>query len=306
MRVGRGLVTHFGKFVRDIITVPATLVRISPADACRVAAKTINMQRRIGRGSRAFFGLPVAANAWCQIDTSSFDRGVALDLSQAALASPLLDTSAQVQLFCDGVLMCTLSNKMPNARLPTRNIKSVSFECVGPAGSGIHVTGNTYQINTGREVAPQEGGRTLAEWEATQVGRKRRIDELRREAATAAQSPTTTPKRIPRLTFNPSVLVAEYVPKRSGISPVRAYASLDEMVRAREEIKARQEMEAMSGADDDDGETLQQVLAELQACSIAKLRKLCKANGLDQQGNKLALMERLIEHIGTCLREERA
>jgi len=221
-------------------------------------------------------------------------------VSQAVLAAPLA-SEHQVSLFCNGVRVCMLSSQVPNARLRLDRLQASSFECVGPAGSGVHISGYTCRV--GRPAKKEfDGGQTAEEYEAVQEGRKRRLEQLAHEAKVA--QPSTKPKRIPRLTFNPEVLVAEYSPKQSGISPVRAQLSLDAMVAAREEIKARQELESMGGGDD--GETLQHVLAELLACSAAKLRSICKANELDEHGGKSALVERLTEHIAACLREERA
>ena len=56
--------------------------------------------------------------------------------------------------------------------------------------------------------------------------------------------------------------------------------------------------------DDDDGEALQQVLAVLLASSSTKLRGICSSNGLDRQGPKSALVERLIDHIAAGMREQ--
>ena len=137
-------------------------------------------------------------------------------------------------------------------------------------------------------------------------GRKRRLAELQIEAAADAERPPSASKRVPRLTFNPEVLAAEYSPKHSGISPVREKLSLDEMVAHREEIKAAQALECAEDADDDDGETLQHVLALLVSSSVPKLRELCAENGLDTHGAKSELIERLIDYVALDMREERA
>ena len=60
---------------------------------------------------------------------------------------------------------------------------------------------------------------------AAELNRERE-EKKRRESLGSASSTT---KRSPRLTFNPKVLVAEYVPKRVGISPERGFADLSKM-----------------------------------------------------------------------------
>ena len=85
--------------------------------------------------------------------------------------------------------------------------------------------------------------------------------------------------------------------------------SLDEMVARREEIKRVARESAADGGDgeeDEDGEALQHVLSVLLAQPVAQLRMICKANGLDEQGAKPALIGRLIDHIAADMREERA
>ena len=256
--------------------------------------------------------MPISAGSTCDLDTSSFEPAdVALAVSQATLAAPLLHKSAQVQLFCDGQKICTLSAQVPNVRLRLDLLKAPSFECVGPEGSCVHITGYTYvqahKPSGGRDddMDMDMDGGTDDEWEAIQRERKRRLEELHLEAAAAAKRPSTAPKRVPRLTFNPEVLVAEYVPKRVGISPSYS-VSLDVMVAEREALKARERaLESMADDGDDDGETLQHVLAELLSSSVSKLRNYCGRNGLPRQGDKGALIERLVEHIAADMRVER-
>ena len=88
----------------------------------------------------------------------------------------------------------------------------MSVECVGPKGSGgVDLTGYTY-VNADRRTEDEEPEerRTEAEWLELQRGRKRRVEELRREAAAeAAAVRSTAPARTPRLTFNPQVRVAD-------------------------------------------------------------------------------------------------
>ena len=52
-------------------------------------------------------------------------------------------------------------------------------------------------------------------------------------------------------------------------------------------------------------QALQQVLAVLLSSSAVKLQRICKTNGLDGQGPKSALIERLIDHIAMGMREQR-
>ena len=48
-----------------------------------------------------------------------------------------------------------------------------------------------------------------------------------------------------------------------------------------------------------------QVLSVLPASSPAKLRAICASNGLDGQGPKSTLIERLIDHIAAAMRAQR-
>ena len=266
---------------------------------------------------RHFFGLPLAAGSCCELDTSSLGQGVALAVSQVALAAPLPSASDNIQLFCNGVFLCALTHDQPNARLPFNPASKPSLDCVGPEGSGVHIVGYTYVHAKKRKRSDDKVGDVsraeYAEYEKymeLQRARTRRVEELQREAAAEAARPsvTPTPTRTRRLSFNPEVVAAMYSPKECGISP-EVRLSLDEMVARREEIKARQELESMGDDEDeggeDDGEALQHVLAVLIASSVAKLRGLCKANGLVRHGEKSTLIERLVEHIATDMREGR-
>jgi hypothetical protein len=47
------------------------------------------------------------------------------------------------------------------------------------------------------------------------------------------------------------------------------------------------------------------VLSVLLASSPAKLRAICASNGLDGQGPKSTLIERLIDHIAAAMRAQR-
>ena len=46
-------------------------------------------QRMPTAGQKRFFGVPLAAGSWCELDTSTLGPGVALTVSQATLAEPL-------------------------------------------------------------------------------------------------------------------------------------------------------------------------------------------------------------------------
>ena len=47
-------------------------------------------QRRMAAaGQKRFFGVPLTAGSWCELDTSTLGPGVALTVSQATLAEPL-------------------------------------------------------------------------------------------------------------------------------------------------------------------------------------------------------------------------
>jgi len=260
---------------------------------------------------RSFFGLPLAAGSCCELDTASLGPGVALAVSQVTLAGPLASASDEVRLLRNGAFICALSHSEPNARLPFNPAGKPSLECIGPEGSGVHVVGYTYVHAKKRRRDVDVGGPSEAEYTELQLARSRRVEELRREAVAEAARPCTTPTplRTRRLSFNPEVVGATYTPQQCGISP-EWVLPLDEMVARREEIKTRQALErpgddADDGGDEDDGEALQHVLAVLLSSSDAKLRALCKANGLDRQGSSSALIERLIDHIAMDLRERR-
>tara|TARA_B110001452_G_scaffold245679_1_gene230495 strand:+ start:96 stop:1046 length:951 start_codon:yes stop_codon:yes gene_type:complete len=258
------------------------------------------------------------------IATLEIPPGVAAVLSQASLAEPR--QRGTVQLFCNGVLLCSLSRDAPDARLPLTPISAPSYECVGPEGSSVHVCGYTFALaghgplaeeeeeeeeeeNEG-ETDDEEVGLSLpTEAEHVEIlrGRKRRLAELQIEAAADAERPPSASRRVARLTFNPEVLAAEYSPKHSGISPVREKLSLESMVAHREEIKAAQALECAEAADEEDEEEgVQQVLALLVTSSVPKLRELCEENGLETHGAKSELIERLIDYVSLDMREERA
>jgi hypothetical protein len=178
----------------------------------------------------------------------------------------------------------------------------------------MHIVGFTHALKRQRLAEEVEDEPTDAEYMRhleIQRARKRRLEELQREAAAEAAMPSkATPVRKRRLSFNQDVVAATYSPKMCGISPGHAVLSLDEMVARREEIK-RQESAGGGGGggsseEDEDGEALQQVLSVLLAQPVGKLRELCKAKGLERQGAKPAMVGRLINHIAADMREERA
>jgi len=258
-----------------------------------------------------FFGSFVAAGTTCELDASSFGPGESLVVTQSTLAAPLKLGSDSVRLFFNGFAVCHLSQRTPNARLLLNIANTASFECVGPEGSGVHLGGYTYAQGGSMMAEPDEpeyeDTRTEADWEELQQGRKRRVAELQREAATEAKRSRgeQPPVRTPRLTFNPEVLVTEYVPKEIGISGPSTHASMDEMVVRREEIKQQQALEQASADEGGDGETLQGVLTELLSCTVEKLRVICRANGVDSSGDRAAMIERLIDSLAADMRSER-
>ena len=296
---------------------------------CAVASQPSCMA---AAGQKRFFGVPLTAGSWCELDTSTLGPGVALTVSQATLAEPLpagthalsrarahsecerarvptalpahllhapMAASAEVLIIRNGVILCALSRAVPNARLPFNPARDPSFECVGPDGCSVHVVGYTFvhgkrrRLDTASAEEETDGtvrgkrrrqiiedeevdGPTEAEYMELQRARTQRVAELAREAAAgsgpwspAAKSPLP---RTRRLSFNPEVVAATYVPKRCGISPVRSLLSLEQMVARREEVK-KQQREEMSddGDEDDDGEALQQVLARSAVQGCARL-----------------------------------
>ena len=111
--------------------------------------------------------------------------------------------------------------------------------------------------------------------------------------------------------------MTEYTPKRSGISPASRRVSLENMVAARNNFsgaawralgcpsatvsRAISETK-LSG---EDAVKLQNVLAGLLSCSEAQLRERCDAVDVPRQGDKDALIERLVGWIAACMHEER-
>ena len=53
-------------------------------------------------------------------------------------------------------------------------------------------------------------------------------------------------------------------------------------------------------------QALQHILAMLISSPVSKLRAICSGNGLDTQGDKRGLIERLVDHIASEMRAERA
>ena len=266
---------------------------------------------------RRFFGVPLAAGSTCTLETEGLGLGVMLTLTQATLAGPLPSASAELQLFCNGAFLCRLSRRTPNANIPLTRVKSPELECVGPAGTAVHLAGFTHALKRRRpadaeeEEEEMEGGPTEAEYRRhleIQRSRKRRLEELQQEAAAEAATPSkATPMRKRRLSFNQDVVAAVYSPKECGIFPGEAVLSLDKMVALREEIKrVARESTTDDGEEDEDEEALQQVLSVLLQQHVTKLRIICKTNGLHEQGAKTALIGRLIDHIAADMREERA
>ena len=193
--------------------------------------------------------------------------------------------SAEVLVIRDGVTLCALSRAAPNARLPFNAARDPSFECVGPDGCSVHVVGYTFvhgkrrldftssetdgtvRGKRRRQMVEDEevDGPTEAEYMELQRARTLRVAQLARDAAAGCGPWSPDAKsslpRTRRLSFNPEVVAATYVPKQCGISPERSLLSLEEMVARREEIKRQQREMGDDGEEEDDGEALQQVLA---------------------------------------------
>ena len=159
------------------------------------------------------------------------------DLANVALTHAALSVAGTTaRLFIDGKLVCILNNARPQTPV-TVNVgtKPVAVRC---EGSGVHLFGRAAN-STG---APD-----------TSTARKRT-----RPPAAAQDGPLEAPPivhaqaRVPKLRFNPEVLVAEYFPKRCGISPERRYESLDHMVEARAAQRAADEAEFDEEDEDDE------------------------------------------------------
>merc|ERR1719272_595592 len=155
------------------------------------------MGRRVRQ--RRSFGGNLPAGSMATLDTGP---GVAVVLSQATLAE-LPQQRGTVQLFCNGVLFCSLSRDAPDARLPLTPTSAPSFECVGPEGSLVHVCGYTFALDGHSQLAQEDEeeeveltGPTEAEYTEIQRGRKRRLAELQIEAETDANRPPSAPDRV--------------------------------------------------------------------------------------------------------------
>ena len=113
---------------------------------------------RLGVHHRGFFGKHIAANTSCELDASSLRLGDTLAVTLVTLAAPLQPSTApsEVRLFCNGVVICTLSQRVPNLRLQLTVSTKMSVECVGPKGSGgVDLTGYTY-VNSNRRAQDEE------------------------------------------------------------------------------------------------------------------------------------------------------
>ena len=140
-----------------------------------------------GLTQRGFFGFPIATGSWCELDASTLGPGFSLAISQVTLAAPLPVRPSEVRIFCNGVAVCSLSQRVPNSRLQLTVGSKFAFECVGPEGSGgVHLIGYTYVAGKRRaqDEEPEEA-RTEVEWEELQRLRKRRVAELRAGGALA-------------------------------------------------------------------------------------------------------------------------
>ena len=166
-------------------------------------------------------------------------------LSNCALMhAALADENGPCRVFIDNRLLCVLTDSEQQQRisLPLGG-SPASIRCEGPVGAaGVHLIGREASDNKRQRVsaADHNGVRAAPQQE---------------EAASSSTTPpaaaasSSSSKRTPRLTFNPEVLVANYIKGRSGISPERQYASLDEMEAAAEQ----RALEEYEDEEDDDG-----------------------------------------------------
>jgi len=142
----------------------------------------------------------------------------------------------------DWLLLCSLTraNPMWAFEAMVDPGTAISCEVVGSSAIAVHVVGWRQDGPGSRGPPPpgieeadeSEGGATFAR-SASEINEEREVKRRRESICSAGSTPGS--KRTPRLTFNPKVLVAEYVPRRVGISPERGFADLTKMERRAEQ-----------------------------------------------------------------------
>ena len=74
------MISHFCVQIADFVPPP-------PPTESTISGKV--SRGMSAAGQKRFFGVPLTAGSWCELDTSTLGPGVALTVSQATLAEPL-------------------------------------------------------------------------------------------------------------------------------------------------------------------------------------------------------------------------
>ena len=137
-------------------------------------------------------------------------------LTHAALGN----TRASARLLLNGQVVCCLNEHIPQSAVCIMASASGTLQCEGAAGASVHVFG--------RASNPSATPKGAAERDARAAARNSNSTNALASPQVQHRSPAVGPKpaephsasssqgkktRTPRLTFNPEVLVAEYVPK---------------------------------------------------------------------------------------------
>ena len=221
-------------------------------------------------------------------------------LSHCALANVSLvePDAGRCSVLVGGRLLCGLSADVP--QVPVRVLLGddvVVLRCEGVAGAaGVHVIGRLaaggspppkkYRPATAAQSPPAAGSSATARRTTTPSS----ASADRSASAKAAASPRSPGSgRTPKLTFNPEVLVAEYVPKRCGISPGRWNASLEEMV-ARQAERALEEEGEEEEEEDNEVMSFEELMRQV-------MRSQSASGAVRPAGTPVSATERLADLI---------
>ena len=160
-------------------------------------------------------------------------------LTHASLAS----ADCRAAIFVNEVLIARLDSGLPQTRVcvVARKGETVTVQCNGEMANGrggVHLLGRegASAARSRRASARSSPPRAMAKsGGAPAMSLETLLGAGGMPTVYTAANPSPSGRvraRTPRLTFNPEVVVAEYVPKRCGISPERSRMSLDEMEAA--------------------------------------------------------------------------
>ena len=138
-------------------------------------------------------------------------------LTHAALANA---TAGGVRVSLDGQVVCCLNEHIPQATVCIIASASGILRCEGAAGASVHVFGRGSNRSAAPNGAAERDARAAARnnssTSVSTLEHQHRSPAAAKQAADLPHSGSSSQgkkTRTPRLTFNPEVLVAEYVPK---------------------------------------------------------------------------------------------